>query len=64
VFGGVVVEGEEHVEVAGDLGDCLGPLGAVVSLESLDRGLGVLTVFGVPDLRKRGLCGLFGSMRG
>jgi putative transposase len=33
VLGGVVVELQEHVEVAGDLGDRLGPLRAEVSLE-------------------------------
>jgi hypothetical protein len=29
VLGGVVVERQQHVEVVGDLGDRLGPLGAV-----------------------------------
>ena len=38
----------------GDLGDRLGPLGAVVGLERFDRLQGVVLVLGVVDLRERG----------
>jgi len=55
VLGGVVIERQEHVEVVGDLRDRLGPLRGVVGLERRGRLLRVLTVLGVPDLRKRGL---------
>jgi hypothetical protein len=37
VFGQVVVDRRQLVEVAGDLGDRLGELRAVVGLERLDR---------------------------
>jgi len=40
--------------VLGDLGDRLGPLGAVVGLERFDRLQGVVLVLGVVDLRERG----------
>jgi len=53
VFGGIVVELQELVEILGDLRDRLGPLGGVVGLERLDRGERVLAVLGVPDLRER-----------
>src|ERR1700730_16949157 len=33
VLGRVVVERQQHVDVLGDLGDRLGPLGAIVGLE-------------------------------
>ena len=55
VLGWVVVEREQHIEVVDDLGDGLGPLGAVVGGEGLRGGDGVVLVFGVVDLRKRGL---------
>jgi hypothetical protein len=62
VLGGVVVELQQHVEVVGDLRDRFGPLGAVLGHEGAGSGLGVLAVFGVPDLGQRGLragpCGL------
>jgi len=53
VLGGVVVERQQHVYVLGDLGDRLGPLGAVVGLERLDRLQGVVAVLGVVDLGER-----------
>jgi hypothetical protein len=62
VLGGVVVEAEEHVEVVGDLGGCLGPLDAVVGGEPLRRGSGVGLVFGVPDLGQRGLRARLGRL--
>ena len=37
VFGRVIVERQQHVDVLGDLRDRLGPLGAVVGLERFDR---------------------------
>jgi hypothetical protein len=52
VLGGEVVERQEHVEVVGDLGDRLGPLGAVVGLERLGGLDGVVAVRGVVDLRE------------
>jgi hypothetical protein len=55
VLGRVVVEGEQHVEVVGDLRGCLGPLRPVAGDERACGLLGVLAVFGVPDL---GECGL------
>jgi hypothetical protein len=62
VLGGVVVELQQHVEVVGDLRVRPGPLGAVLGHEGAGSGLGVLAVFGVPDLGQRGLraglCGL------
>ena len=61
MLGGVVVELQQHVEVVGELRHRFGPLGAVLGHEGAG-GLGVLAVFGVPDLGQRGLraglCGL------
>src|SRR6476620_11435092 len=51
---GVVVERQQHIDVLGDLRDCLGPLGAVVGIECLDRGQGMVAVLGVVDLGERG----------
>jgi hypothetical protein len=53
VLGGVVAERQQHVEVVGDRGGRLGPLGAVVGGEHVGRGLGVILVLGVPDLGER-----------
>jgi hypothetical protein len=50
VLGGVVVDGEQLLEVIGDLRDCLGELRTVGGLEGLRRGAGVVLVLGVPDL--------------
>ena len=55
MLGGEVVEREQHVEVVGDLGDRLGPLGSVVGLEGLGGLECVILVLGVEDLRERGL---------
>jgi hypothetical protein len=54
MLGWVVVERQQLVEVIGDLGDRLGPLGAVVGGERVRGGCGVLAVLGVSDLRDRG----------
>jgi hypothetical protein len=54
MLAGVVVERQQHVDVLGDLRDRLGPLGAVVGLERLDRLQGVVAVLGVVDLGERG----------
>ena len=54
VLRGVVVERQQHVDELGDLGDCLGPLGAVVGLEGFDRLQGVVAVLGVIDFGERG----------
>ena len=54
MLGGVVVERQQHIDVLGDLRDCLGPLGAVVGIECLDRGHGMVAVLGVVDLGERG----------
>jgi hypothetical protein len=45
-----VVEGEQLVEVVGDLRDGLAELGAVGELERGDSAAGVVAVLGVPDL--------------
>jgi len=55
VLGREVVEGEQHVEVLGDLRARLGPLRAVGSGERPRGGLGVLAVLGVVDLGEGGL---------
>jgi hypothetical protein len=57
VLGREVVERQQIIDVIGDLRDGLGSLGAVQGGEGLRRGLGVLPVFGVPDLGE----GLLGS---
>jgi hypothetical protein len=44
VLGGILVEFQEHVCVARDLGDRLGVFRAVVDLEGLDRDLGLVDV--------------------
>jgi hypothetical protein len=53
MFGREVVEGEQLIDVAGDLGDRLGKLRAVGCLEGLHLIEGVGLILGVPDLRKR-----------
>ena len=55
VLTGEVVESEQHVEVVGDLRDRFGPRRAVGRGERLRGLLGVVAVFGVVDLRQRGL---------
>ena len=50
VLGGVVVEREQLVKVAGDLRDGLGELRPVSSLERPGRGPGVVLVLGAPNL--------------
>ena len=52
MFGGVIVEREQLVEIIGEFGDGLGELRAVGGLEGLDRGAGVVLVLGAPDLRQ------------
>ncbi len=51
VFGRVVVEREQDVEVVGDLRGGLGPLRCVEVLERLGGLEGVVAVLGAPDLR-------------
>jgi hypothetical protein len=53
VLGGVFVELQEHIGAARDLGDRFGILGAVVSLEGLDRDLRVVDILGVVDVLDR-----------
>jgi hypothetical protein len=63
VLGWVVVEGEQHVEVVGDLRRGLRPFGAELGGEGLRRGDGVGLILGVVDLRKcpfRGRVGRLG----
>ena len=55
VLSRVVVEGEQNVEVLGDLRDGLGPLDPAVGGERLRGGFGVLLVLDVPDLCERSL---------
>src|SRR3954470_10084283 len=50
VFGRVVVERQQLLQIVGDLRSRLGPLRAVQVRERLGRGLGVVAVFGAPDL--------------
>jgi len=63
VLGWVVVEGEQHVEVVGDLRGGLGPLDAELGGERLRGGSGVGLVLGVVDLRERGSRGRLGRLR-
>ncbi len=49
VLGGVVIEGEQLVEIVGDLRDGLAELRAEQLLELLGRGPGVGLVLSVPD---------------
>lgn len=53
VFGRVLVELQQGVEVVDDLGDGVGGFGVVVVLERFDRELGPVDVFGVVDLLDR-----------
>ena len=62
MLGRVVVEREQHVDMLGDLGDRLGPLGAVEVLERLHGLERVVLVLGVVDLRKRGLGARLGGL--
>jgi len=64
MLGWVVVERQQFVEIIGDLGDRLGPLGAVVGGECVRGGCGGLAVLGVSDLRDRGLRTRLGSVGG
>ncbi len=62
VLGGEVVDGEQLLEVVGDLRDGLGEPRDVGGLEAVHRGQGVAAVLGAPDpgqglLRAR-MCGL------
>jgi hypothetical protein len=50
VLGREVVEAQQFLGVVGDLGHGLGPLGAVVAREHLDRTNSVVPVGGVADL--------------
>ena len=52
---GEVVESEQFVDVVGELRDRLGPRRAVGRGKRLRGLLGVVAVFGVGDLRQRGL---------
>jgi hypothetical protein len=63
VLGWVVVEGEQHVEVVGDLRGGLRPLDAELGGERLRGGSGVGLVLGVVDLRERGSRGRRGRHR-
>lgn len=57
MFGRVLVELQQGVEVVGDLGDGLGVFCPEVDLEGLDRDLGpfdILGVVNVLDRRQRG----------
>ena len=51
VLGGIVEELQQHVDIAGDLGDRLRVLGAEVGVERLDRGPGMVDVLGPADER-------------
>ena len=53
VLGGIAVELQQRIKVAGDLGDRLGVLDAEVDLEGLDRELVLGDVFGVADVLDR-----------
>ena len=57
VLGWVVVEGEQLVQVTGDLRGCLGELRAEQRGERIRRGACFLLVLGVPDLGQRLLRG-------
>ena len=57
MLGGVVVEGEQLLDVVGDLRDGLAELRAEQVLELLHCGQGVGAVLGVPDLGERLLRG-------
>jgi hypothetical protein len=53
VLGRVVEEGKQRLGVVDHLGDRLGPLGAVVADQRLDRALGMRAVLGPDDLVQR-----------
>jgi hypothetical protein len=60
--GGIVVEGQQHVEVVGDLRGRLGELRAVQVGEALRRGVGVALVFGTPDFGQGSFRALVGGL--
>jgi hypothetical protein len=49
--------------VVGDLGDGLGPLGAVVGFERFGGAQSVVAIFGVVDLRQRRFCARMRRLR-
>src|SRR5215207_9914038 len=53
VLGRIVEEAQQPLGLAGDLGDRLGPLDAVVGHERLDRPLGMAAILGPDDLVQR-----------
>jgi hypothetical protein len=53
VRGGIVVEGQQFVDIVGDLGCGFGEFRAVGGVERLDRVQGMSAVLGVPDLGQR-----------
>ena len=50
MLGRIVKEAQQPLGLAGDLGDGLGPLDAVVGREGVDGALGVAAVLGQDDL--------------
>ena len=60
MFGGTAVELQQGVEVAGDLGDCLGVLRCEVDFEGFGRELGFADLLGVVDVFDRCRCGWVG----
>src|SRR5712675_503701 len=63
MLGGVVVEGQQLVEVIGDLGCGLGELRTVGGAERLHGGEGMLPVLGIPDLGEDLLRDRVGGLR-
>lgn len=53
MFGRVVVELQQGVQIVGDLGDRFRILGPEVDLEGFDRELGLVDILGVVDLLDR-----------
>src|SRR4029453_19216670 len=53
VLGRIVEEAQQPLSLAGDLGDGLGPLDAVVGCERLDPPLGMAAVLSPDDLVER-----------
>jgi hypothetical protein len=53
VLGGVVIEGEQLVEIVGDLRDRFGKLGPIGRREPAHGVEGMSFVLGIPDLRER-----------
>jgi hypothetical protein len=50
VWGGIVVEREQYLDIPGDLGDGLWEFRAIGGIEGLHRVQGVPFVLGIPDL--------------